>query len=54
MIDDHTNENVRGNLKVSREGGLLVLRTRTATISIPADRAGDLISALKEVAGSPV
>jgi hypothetical protein len=51
MIDDHTNETIQGNLKVSRNGGLLLLRTRTVTISLPLDRAGDLIAALQEVSG---
>jgi hypothetical protein len=49
-MQDHTNENLPSNLKVSRKGGSLVLSTRTATITLDAKRWQEVVAAITEVA----
>ena len=46
-LQDHTNENLPSNLKVSRKGDLLVLQTRTATISLDFKRRDEVVAAIK-------
>lgn len=52
-MQDHTNENLPSNMKVSRKGGFLVLQFRTATITVDASRWRELVAAITEVAQSP-
>ena len=48
-LQDHTNENLPSNLKVSRKGNLLVFETRTATISMDFSRREEIIAAIKSL-----
>jgi len=48
-LQDHTNENLPSNLKVSRKGGHLVLQTRTATIYLDFNRRDELVEAIKSL-----
>jgi hypothetical protein len=45
-LNDHTNENIPSDLKVSRKGDLLVLKLRTATISIDFKRRREVAEAI--------
>jgi hypothetical protein len=45
-VNSHTNENLPSDLKVSRKGDLLVLTTRTATISLTFERRRELVEAI--------
>lgn len=45
-MNDHTNENIPSDLKVSREGGLLIFRTRTATIKMDFARRREIVDAI--------
>jgi len=47
--DDHTRNDIPGNIRVSRKGDLLVLTTRLATIQVPMKRAKELAQAILEV-----
>ncbi|TCV62323.1 hypothetical protein [Neorhizobium sp. S3-V5DH] len=51
-MQEHTNENLPSNLKVSRKGGFLVLNTRTATIKLDANRWQEIVAAITEVSQS--
>ncbi|WP_164850036.1 hypothetical protein [Sinorhizobium meliloti] len=48
-MQDHTNEALPSNLKVSRKGGQLILTTRTATIYIDASRWKEVVAVITEV-----
>ena len=48
-LQDHTNENLQSNLKVSRKGDQLVLQTRTATISLDFKRRDEVVAAIKSL-----
>ncbi|ARO29936.1 hypothetical protein NXC14_CH01986 [Rhizobium sp. NXC14] len=48
-LQDHTNENLPSDLKVSRKGGQLVLQTRTATIYLDFSRRAELVEAIKSL-----
>jgi len=46
-VNDHTNENLPSDLKVSRRGDLLIFTTRTAIISIDFKRREEVIAAIR-------
>ena len=48
-LQDHTNESLPSNLRVSRKGNLLVLQTRTATIEMDFRRRQEIIEAIKSL-----
>lgn len=48
-MNDHTNENIPSDLKVSRKGDLLIFKTRTATVHLDFRRRDELIEAIRSL-----
>jgi hypothetical protein len=49
-VTDHTNENLPSDVKVTRRDNQVILKFRTATVTLTREGAHQLANALKEIA----